>query len=66
MPNLNSASAHISAPRFHALIYLFIALLYAIFVRSSLVTTEDAKNIVNYFSPANIITVYLYTVASEI
>lgn len=32
----------------------------------SLVTTEDAKNIVNDFSPANIITVYLYTVASEI
>lgn len=33
---------------------------------SSLVTTQDAKNIVNDFSPANIITVYLYTVASEI
>lgn len=33
---------------------------------SSLVTTEDAKNIVNDISPANIITVYLYTVASEI
>lgn len=33
---------------------------------SSLVTTKDAKNIVNDFSPVNIITVYLYIVASEI
>lgn len=33
---------------------------------SSLDTTEDAKNIVNYFSLANIFTVYLYAVASEI
>lgn len=33
---------------------------------SSLVTTKDAKNIVNDLSPVNIITAYLYTVASEI
>lgn len=33
---------------------------------SSLVATEDAKNVVNDFSPANIITVYLYALASEI
>lgn len=33
---------------------------------SLLVTTEDAKIIVNDFSPANIITAYLYAVASEI
>jgi len=33
---------------------------------SSLVTPEDARNIVNDFSPANIITAYLYIVASEI
>lgn len=64
MPNLSSYPACVDSvllctPLLH---YYMLYLLCG----SSLVATEDAKNIVNDISPANIITVYLYTVASEI